>query len=133
LFEQITPDCSQIVSEEICEFDILVNRKVLRSLQEGPATALEDLHPEGLQLARLLGTNLVDRLAEIRHNVEPVQDMDRVSRSASDHIQVRPPHVAAHEPQPSRPVCAEPVEEPIERVRPALSSEPEEPRQPSSI
>src|SRR5512143_3764255 len=76
----------------------LLARQVLRPLQEAPPRPLQDrLVTITLQSFRFLRSDLVQRLAELLHHMEPVQDVNRLTQVLGDHVEVRLPHIAAHE------------------------------------
>ena len=50
-----------------------------------------------LESRYFLTPDLVDGLAELLHDMEPVENVQCLRGVLLDHIQVRPPHVAAHE------------------------------------
>ena len=112
LFQQIAPDRLQIILQQIRQLGLLFLGQVFRAFQQQPATLRQHRFITLLfQLFRLLSTHLVDRLAHVRHDVEAVQNMDRLSGLLGNHLQVRLPHVTADIIQPPGSFLAKPAKE----------------------
>lgn len=71
--QQVTPDRLQIVAQKLRQPGLLFRRQILWSLEQQPAAVGQyRLIALSLQLPSLLGTYLVNRLAQVRHDVKPV-------------------------------------------------------------
>ena len=73
----------------------------------------------------LFSPDLVQGLAELLHDVEPVEDVDRLPHPLPDHLQVGLPHVAADEAKVSR-AGSELVEELVEARGGTVDADPQE-------
>jgi len=88
--QKVTSDRSQIVLQNIRQFGLLFVRQVLRSIEQWPACFREHQFKAFLvQLLRLLGVHLVNRLAQVSHDMEPVQDVDSLPRLVDNDPQVQ--------------------------------------------
>ena len=110
--QQVAPHRLQIVAQELRQLRLLFGRQILWPCEQQPA-AIGQHRPIAfaLQLPRLLSTHLVNRLAQICHDVKPIQNMDRMTGLLGDDLQIRLPHVAADKLQLLCPLLPEPAEE----------------------
>lgn len=128
LFTQLTPDRLQIVAQKFCQLWLLLGRQILWSLEQQPARVGQyRFKAVPFQLLGLLGTNLVNCLAQVRHDVKPIQNMNRMTNLLSNHLQVRFPHVAANVAQPAASVLAQPAEELQQSLRLPVLASPQKP------
>ena len=98
----------QVVPQQLRQLDRLFVGPVLWTLQEAPPRLSQDrLVTLTLQPFRLISPDLIDRFAELLHDVEPVQYVYRLREFLSNDIQVRPPHVATDEPYPFAEILAQ--------------------------
>ena len=95
--------------------------------QTEPRAGEDGLIARSLEALGLLGTNLVDGLAHVGHDVEAVEHVEGSGRLACDHLQVRLPHVAADEPQLGAALAAKRPEELEQRPGLAVLSHPQQP------
>ena len=72
-----------------------------------------------------LTPNLIDGLSELFHYMEPVKNVQSLQGLLPDHIQIRPPHIAAHESKPGRAFFPEHLKELEQSVDLSLGSAPE--------
>ena len=88
--QKVTSDRSEIVLQNIRQFGLLFVRQVFRSLEQWPACFREhQLKAFLVQLLRLLGVHFVNRLAQVCHDMEPVQDVDNLPRLLGNDPQVQ--------------------------------------------
>ncbi len=126
LLEQIRPNSLEVVLEQVGELLVLAIGEILRVLQQGPTAVLQDrlvavsCHPLGLFRA-----HLVDGLVQLRDDVVTVENVNRPRRPASDHVQVRLPHVAAEVAEPQSATQPEAAKEALKRLRRSLLAHPE--------
>jgi len=74
--------------QQIGQLGLLLSSQILRALEQQPARLGQHrIVALRLQLLDLLGAHLVNRLAEMRHDVEAVEDM---------HGPARPAHLRIH-------------------------------------
>lgn len=96
--EEIGPNGLQVEFQEFRETNGLLLREVLGTLEERSSAVFEEVVPAVLLEGRsFLAPDLVDGLAELLHDMEPVKNVQCLRGLLLDHIQVRPPHVAVHE------------------------------------
>src|SRR5882672_1149726 len=127
LFEQVATDRFQIVPEQVGKLTLLGQSEILGPLEQQPARALQDgLVAFGLQILDLSGADLVDCLAQVGHDVEAIEDVNRLARLFGDDPQVGPPHVAAEELQRRAAFLAEPTKEAQQRLDLPLFADPEQ-------
>ena len=127
LFQEIASHRLEIVFDQLGQTNFLFVGQVFRPLQKNPsALGQEGLFPLGLQLPGFLGPNLVDRLAEMAHDVEPVQHMNGLPRFFGNDLQVRPPHIGSDKPERLAPLFPEPAKEPQKGFHLAVPSDPQE-------
>jgi len=111
-FQEVTPDRLQIVMQQFRQLALLPVRQVLRALEQQPAAFTQHrLIALALERSGFMGTNFIYRFAHMRHNVEPVQDIQCGPGLLGNHFQIRPPHVRADESQFQAPFPAKPAEE----------------------
>ena len=92
--QQITPHRAEIVPQQFGQADVLRGTQVLRAFQEQPSRLRQNrLIALRLERPRFLGPDFIDRLVQMGHNVEPIQDMNGVAGLFRNHLQVCPPHV----------------------------------------
>lgn len=128
LFEQIATNGPQVVAEQIGQLALLSFGQILGPLEQQPARARQDgLVAFGLQILDLCGPNRVDGLAQVSHDVEAVEDVNRLVRLLGDHPQIGFPHVAADELQRLAAFLAEPTKEAQERLDLPVLADPEQP------
>ena len=73
---KVGADRAQVVLEDVGELLDLVLGEVFRPFEETPSRAFEErLEAPRLQVARLLGADVVDRLVEILDDMEAVEDV----------------------------------------------------------
>ena len=101
--------------------------KVPRVLQPQVAAVLHQVLVGLALLPDLLSAHLVDRLSQMAHDVELVEDDERLRRPRPHRVDVGPPHVAADRFQPLRTVLSEEVEEPLKRLPGAPVADPHQP------
>ena len=89
---------SQVVLQQFTQLDGLFVCQVFRTLEKEPPCTFENRFiTVQLELFNLLGSNLIDRLANELHHMKSVQDVDRLACFLEDHLEVCLPHVAAYE------------------------------------
>ena len=93
--EKIGLDRLDVELQEIGEAGGLVLRQVLRPFQESPAGFFENGLSLGLERLVLLAPDLVDRLAELLHDVESVEDVFGLRSALPDGVEEWGPHVGA--------------------------------------
>ncbi len=94
-FQKIASDRFQIVLQKICQLGLLFRRQVFRALEQKPTSFGQYwLIPRILQIFCLLCAHLINRLTQVRHDVETIQNMDRMPRLLGDYLQVGFPHIA---------------------------------------
>ena len=126
--QQVAPDRLQIVAQKLRQPGLLLRRQILWPFKQQPAAISQHrLISLSLQLPSLLGTYLVDCLAQIRHDVKPIENMNRMARLFGNHLQVRFPHVAANITQLAATVLAQPAEEPQQGLHLPLLANPQQP------
>src|ERR1700728_4463879 len=92
------PERTHVVSDQFLELDRLPLRPILRAFQQAPTRMFQDLLVTGVfDSPRFLATNLVDGLVHLLHHVESIQHMDRLAKFFANDLEIRLPHVAAHE------------------------------------
>ena len=75
-------------------------------------------------LARLGGADLIQRLIHLGHDVEAIQDVQRLGAFRADHPEVRLPHVRADELDPGGQLGANHREEALDGVHRPLFADP---------
>ena len=95
--KQVRTHRPKVVFQCLGQLQCLLVRKILRALQQAPPRLLQDRFVAVTnQSLRLFRADLVHRIAELLHHVEPIQHMDCLAQPLFDHVQVGLPHVAAH-------------------------------------
>ena len=101
--------------------------QVLGALEQQPTGFFEHgLVALGLEGLHLLGADFIDRFAQVRHDVEAVEDMDSVGGFFGDHLEIGLPHVAADERKSGATLCSEPAKEAQEGFDLAVFAHPEQ-------
>ena len=127
LFEQVGPYRLEVAAQQLLELDLLFLREVLRPLQKTPAGSRQHRGlPLGLEHFDLLGPYLVDSLAHVAHDMEPIQNVDRLAGLPGDDAKVGLPHVAADESKPRASLLTEPLEKNQKRLCRTLFPHPEQ-------
>ena len=112
LLEQVGADRFEVVLQQLGQPDLLFLGEVFRALEQQPATLAQNrLIAVLLERFGFAGAHLVERLAEVRHDVEAIQYMDGLAGLFGDDFQVGLPHVAAHVFQPRAALRTQPAEE----------------------
>ncbi len=112
LAEQVGPDALEVVLQQLGKPRGLVVRQILRTLEQTPSGLRQRrLVPIPAQLGDLLPAHLVNRHVHVLHDVEAVEHVQGVGNLFRDHVEVRLPHVTAHETNPLADVVGEHVEE----------------------
>ena len=124
--EEIGPNGLQIELHKFRETDGLLLREVLGTFEESPSAVFEEVVLAVLLEGRdFLTPNLIDGLSELFHDMEPVKNVQSLQGLLPDHIQIRPPHIAAHESKPGRAFFPEHLKELEQSVDLSLGSAPE--------
>jgi len=128
LLQEIASNRFQVVLQKVRQFGFLSFRQVLRPFEQQPAALGQHRFITLiLQLFRLLGAHFVNRLVQVGHDVEPVQDVDGMSRLLGNHLQIGFPHIATDKTQHLGPFLAKPAEEPQQGFDLSPRSNPQQP------
>src|SRR5215212_1100372 len=126
--EQVGANRAQVVAQQIRQLDAFPIAQVLGAFEQEPTSARQDgLIAVLLQLLGLLGANLVDGLAEMHHDVEAIEHVQRLTRLLGNDFEVGLPQVATDELQRLAPWLAEPAEEAQQGPGLALLANPQQP------
>ena len=88
LLEQVAPHAAQVIPQEIRQPHFLCFYEVLGALQQPPPRLGQDgLLATGFDLPRFLGTDLIDGLAEVPHDVKAIQDVNGLHRLLRDDLE----------------------------------------------
>jgi hypothetical protein len=127
LEEKMGPDALEVVLQEVSEFGGLVVGEGLAPLEQAPAGPSEgSLVAIPAQLSELLPQHLVDRHVHVPHDVEAVEYVQGLRNLLRDHVDVRLPHIAAHETDAGPDVVGECLEESSQALLGALMRHPEQ-------
>jgi len=128
LFQKIASHRFQVVLQKVRQFGLLLPGKILRALEQKP-TGLRQyrLIAGSLQFSRFLSPHFVNHFAQMRHDVEPVQNMDGLPCFLRYHFQVGLPHVTANIGQFFRPLFSKPAEESQQGLDLPFLANPEQP------
>ena len=127
LLEDVGSGGAYVEPEQLAESTALPSRQVAGTLEQAPASVLErDAVALPAQVGCVLTARLVNRLVEMGHDVELVEDVERLAGMATDHLEIGLPHVAADDMKRLGPRLAEPGEEAVERLDRAGLSDPEQ-------
>jgi hypothetical protein len=127
LEEQMGPDALEVVLQEVSELGGLVVGEVLGPLEQASAGTSEgSLVAIPAQLSELLPPHLVDRHVHVPHDVEEVEHLQGLPNLLRDHVEVRLPHIAAHETDAGPDVVGECLEESSQALLSALMRHPEQ-------
>src|SRR5215475_7399830 len=92
--EKVRTDRLEVVAEQIAEPEMLFLFQILTAFEQQPTGLLQDrIAPFASHAARFLGANVVERLVHIGGDVEAVEDMQSLSASFADELEVRFSHV----------------------------------------
>jgi hypothetical protein len=117
----------EVVLQKLPELHRLLGRQIRSPLQERPPRILQyRLVTILFQAAGLPGPYLIHGLAEVSHNVEAVQDVNRFARPTANDAQVRSPHIAANVLESPEDLLSQHVKEPLERVLRPGGGDPQE-------
>lgn len=131
LAKQVGLDRVQVEFEQLSQPDRLLLGEILRALQQQPTTAFENIFlPVGFELLDLVAPDLIDRLAESPHDMEAIEDIQRLRGLLGDALEIRGPHIAAHELDLGAALFAELLEKAQQRFRPTLGAAPQKPSYP---
>ncbi|MEZ6117214.1 MAG: hypothetical protein R3C28_11655 [Pirellulaceae bacterium] len=84
----------EIVLEQLVELDGLLVGEVFRTFQKKPSRPLQDWFVAiGFELLHFGRADIVDRFADVLHDVKPVKDMDGVTGLLANHFDTPAPHV----------------------------------------
>ena len=98
LLEQIGTNALEVVAHQIFQFHFLVGGEVRRPLEKAPPRLGQDRFvPVRLHAPGFGGADVVERLVYFGHDVEPVEDIERLGTHLADHPQVGFPHVRTDE------------------------------------
>src|SRR5215207_7963834 len=112
LLQQVGSNRAQVVAQQIRQLDALPFGQVLGTFEQEPTGPGQDrLIALGLQLLGLLSANLVDRLAEMHHDVEAIEYVHRLPRLLGHDLQIGLPQIATDELQRLASWLAEPAKE----------------------
>ncbi len=112
------------VGEEVTSMAPLLAREVDGLLEPDPPGAYQNGFALGPQLRHLHAPDIVDCQSELGHQVEAIEDVERVGRVLGDEVEVWLPHVRAEELDHGAPLRAEPGEERLERLLGAPAADP---------
>ena len=97
-FQEVAADRFQSVLKKVGKYDFLSGGKIFGTLEQQPARTLENrLVAIGLQLADFLSPHFIDSLAHVGHDVETVQDVNRLGCFLSNDPKVGLPHIRTDE------------------------------------
>ena len=100
---------------------------MVASFEQQPAgLGQERLPPLATQVMHLGPADGLDGLTHVHRDMEAVEDVQRVAGLLGHDLEVRLPHVAAHEAECLRVRLAEPTEEPEQRLHAALRTDPQQ-------
>src|SRR6266545_344171 len=126
--EQVGANRAQVVAQQIRQLGAFPIAQVLGTFEQEPAGSRQDwLIAVRLQLLGLLGANLVDCLAEVHHDVEAIEHVQRLARLLGDDLEVGLPQIATHELQCLASWLAEPTKEAQQGLDLALLTDPQQP------
>ncbi len=96
--QEIALDRREVELEQLSQSSSLFLGKVLGPFQEQPPPLFEHiLLLGGLELPGFTSPDLVDCLVELPHDVEAVEDVQSVGGLLGNDLEIRRPHVTAHE------------------------------------
>ena len=94
-FQLVAPDRLQIVAQKLRQPELLLRSQILWQLKEQPVAIVQyRLIVVTIGLPGLLGTFLVIRLAQVRHDVKPIENMNRMAPDRPK----RPGHILPAQP-----------------------------------
>ena len=127
LLEQVGADGSEVACEQVRQPVHLLFGQVFRSLQQAPAAFRQErFFSLVFQLFDLVRPDLVDGLAQVTHDMKPIEDVDCTRGLFGNNGQIRFPHVAADKPQLSAPLRPEPVEKALEGLGGPVGADPQQ-------
>lgn len=113
--------------EQLAQLDLLVVRQATRALEQAPAAPLQHRLIARLRHAvRLGGADLIERQVHLGHDVEAVENVQRVRTALLDHLQVGLPHVRTDEGDLRAQRGADLGEESLEALDRALLADPQQ-------
>jgi hypothetical protein len=96
--KKVCADGLEVVAEQIAEPEALLAFQVLLPFEQQPAGLLQNGCVSFLRRAtRFSGADLVERLVDLRHDMEAIKDVKGLGALLADHLQIGLPHVGADE------------------------------------
>lgn len=127
LLEQVGPDGFKVAVQQVAQFVHLFIGEIFRPFEQAPtAFGQHRLFSFGLEFPGFLGPDLVDGFAHVAHNMEAVEDVDRVDGLLGNHTQIRFPHIAANKLQLFTSFRPEPVKKAPEYPGGPVGADPEQ-------
>ena len=128
LLQQVASDRLPIVLHQVGQSGPLFFRQILRPLEPQPARlGKHRLVAFRRQCLHLLCADFVNRLAQVCHDVNPVQDVHGLACLLRDHLQIGLSHVRADEIPRLAPPLAEPAKTSQQRLDRTLYPNPQQP------
>ena len=127
LLEQVGADGSEVACEQVRQPVHLLFGQVFRSLQQAPAAFRQErFFSLVFQFFDLARPDLVDGLAQVTHDMKPIEDVDCTRGLFGNNGQIRFPHVAADKPQLPAPFRPEPIEKALEGLGGPVGADPQQ-------
>ena len=132
--EQICLDGTQVHLQQFPQFQPLFLREIRFAFQKTPVAFRQDRVLFFLfQSPCFVGPDLVDGFAEFLHDVEAVENVQRLRQFGGDHLQIWLPHVAANEFDPIGKLCIQRFEFLEKTVQGFLRTFFADPQKPSTL
>ena len=127
LLEQISPNGSEVVFEQVLEFRVLPGGEVFRAFEEAVTGSAEHgIEAVAFELLGFGAPDFIDCFTEFLDDMETVQDIERGRQHPGDDVEVGFPHVGADDFDPGAALGTEGLEEAGEGLGIALPDNPEQ-------
>jgi hypothetical protein len=126
-FEQVGANAAEVHLHQVLEADPLLAGQVARTLEEDPFGLGEDgLFASGKEAMKFQAPNLIHRFVEVRHDVEAVQNVERIWCVGGNGVEVRFPPITANKSEFVASLFAKPDKEAIDRFFRSLFADPDQ-------